>query len=323
MNASSLTTDPALSDTHLEALPIPFSEIPWLERELAETNFSEEERSLLRAFARDGYVILPHDIDTLKEQADRIREDLDPAFAKGNRIQDAWKEHETIRELAIAPKILHILKLLYRRTPIAFQTLNFLKGSEQRTHSDTLHFHSIPRKFLAAAWIPLEDVDERNGPLHVYPGSHVLPAFEPQDFGIQSGTDFYPLYEHAIGRYIESAGLKKRVITMKKGEVLLWAGNLLHGGEKIVDPARTRMSQVIHYYFENCLYYLPLSSDPFTGSVRLRRVTDIATGRVVPHIYGGKSFEPSAEQEFWMQPTVRGFLKTVVRRFLKNLRHNR
>lgn len=301
------------------ALPIPWYEAPGTAREISTGNFSEEERLLIQKFATDGYVILDHNIPAFNEKAESIQRELAPVFTKGNRVQDAWRQNENIRSLAIAPKILNALKLLYRRTPIAFQTLNFHKGSEQKTHSDTLHFHSVPRKFLAAAWIPLEDVDEKNGQLHVYPGSHVLPAFEPQDFGIRSGTDFYPLYERAIGRYIESAGFEKRTITMKKGEALLWAGNLLHGGEKIMDPARTRMSQVIHYYFENCLYYLPLSSDPFTGSVRLRRVTDIATGRVVPHIYGGKSFEPSAEQEFWMQPTLRGFIRAVVHRISKSI----
>ncbi len=299
--------------------PLPWCEAPWIERDLAEGNFSEEERLLIQKFSNDGYVIFDHEIPSFEEKVDRIQNELAPAFAKGNRVQDAWRENPDIRALAIAPKVLRILELLYHRKPIAFQTLNFRKGSEQKTHSDTLHFHSVPRKFLAAAWIPLEDVDEKNGPLHVYPGSHRLPAFEPQDFGIRSGTDFYPLYERAIGRYIESAGLKKRIIVMKKGEALLWAGNLLHGGEKILDTTRTRMSQVNHYYFENCLYYLPLSSDPFIGSVRLRRVTDIATGHVVPHVYGGRTFAPRAEQEFWMKPTLRSFLSTVVRRILKNI----
>jgi len=52
--------------------------------------------------------------------------------------------------------------------------------------------------------------------------------------------------------YIESEvnrrQLKLERFSAKKGDVLIWNGNLLHGGGKIADPGRTRRSCVFHYY---------------------------------------------------------------------------
>jgi hypothetical protein len=45
-----------------------------------------------------------------------------------------------------------------------------------------------------------------------------------------------------------------------KGQALIWAANLLHGGSVQHDPARTRWSQVTHYYFRDCIYYTPAFS---------------------------------------------------------------
>ena len=59
-------------------------------------------------------------------------------------------------------------------------------------------------------------------------------------------------------RYEAAASVSFAVL--KKGQALIWASNLLHGGSAHRDKGRTRHSQVTHYYFEGCQYYQPLSS---------------------------------------------------------------
>jgi hypothetical protein len=43
--------------------------------------------------------------------------------------------------------------------------------------------------------------------------------------------------------------------------------------------ARTRHSQVTHYYFEDCCYYTPLESYPMSGRILFREPDDVSTGR--------------------------------------------
>ena len=177
-------------------------------------------------------------------------------------MQDAWPESPSVRRIALAPKVLALLRELYGRAPRPFQTLNFAVGTEQAPHADTIHFSSDPPSFVCGVWVALEDVDEGNGPVCYFPGSHRLPEYGPQDYGAPPGTDHYDAYEAFIGRQVDERGLAPALATMRRGQAFLWAGNLLHGGSPRRDPGRTRQSQVTHYYFAGCRYWTPVESPP-------------------------------------------------------------
>ncbi|HRH93770.1 MAG TPA: phytanoyl-CoA dioxygenase family protein [Candidatus Peribacteria bacterium] len=291
---------------------MPWTESPFFGELLAESGLSAADRALAEAFSRDGYAVLTPGDHSFPALAEDLRA-RPPAF-DADRGTDLWRADPRVKSLALHPEILAAMRMLYRREPVAFQTLNFTRGTEQHTHSDAIHFHAYPQRFLCGAWVALEDIDENNGPLHVYPGSHRLPLYDMHDFGLPSSRDCYPEYERAIGRLAAKLGLQKHAVTVKAGQVVLWAANLLHGGDVIRDRSRTRMSQVTHYVFRDCLYYVPILSDPFAGSVRLRTITDIATGKTVPHIHRGKPLAVSAEQEFWQRPSFGAFAAAVLAR---------
>ncbi len=87
---------------------------------------------------------------------------------------------------------------------------------------------------------------------------------------------------------ITELNLERRVLRIPKGHAIIWSAKLLHGGSATKDPARTRHSQVTHYFFENCLYYQPQKSDPFLGRVQWLDKRDIRTGRIIPQVYNGE-----------------------------------
>lgn len=201
-----------------------------------------------------------------------------PAY---DRIQDAYKQSEPVRRLAIHPAVLSLLEDLYGRRAIPFQTLNFPRGTQQETHSDAFHFSSWPQRWMCGVWVALEDVSELNGPLHYYPGSHRLPILDTHDTSA-SGNQ-YAHYQEAIQELIAIAGLQKQRFLPRKGDCLIWAANLLHGGDPIRDPQSSRLSQVSHYYFEGCDFFTPRLSDLAAGSIHFRdQIVDIATGTRVP-----------------------------------------
>lgn len=96
-------------------------------------------------------------------------------------------------------------------------------------------------------------------------------------------------YGSVLEDYLRRAGLEDRVAPpMEAGQTLLWAAGLCHGGSKQNDMARTRLSQVSHYYFEGADYYwVPRKSDINHGKVEYQSV---------PHIKGCKS-SPFAPQD--------------------------
>jgi ectoine hydroxylase-related dioxygenase (phytanoyl-CoA dioxygenase family) len=119
----------------------------------------------------------------------------------------------------------------------------------------------MPAGYMCGVWVALEDIDMDNGPLIYYPGSHKLPELTMQDIGAKPEQDEYPKYEQHIGELIEREGLEIAYATISKGQALVWASNLLHGGAPQRDRSRTRLSLVTHYVFEGCKYYTPMLTD--------------------------------------------------------------
>jgi Phytanoyl-CoA dioxygenase (PhyH) len=251
----------------------------------------------------------------------------DPKQKPTPRIQDAWKYNENVKKIALAEEILKKLTLLYRRRPIPFQTLNFNVGTQQPTHSDMIHFSSVPERFMCGVWMALEDVHQDNGPLHYYPKSHKLPFYEMKDMGIKGSEglrmkneymDYSDYYEKFIAAVVDNLSLEKKTLNIKKGQALIWSANLLHGGEKINTPGSSRHSQVTHYYFENCIYYTPLFSDIAIKKMEMRTITDISTGQTVENKYMGTVIETKRPPK----PTLfRKLIKKPLIKFYNALRN--
>jgi ectoine hydroxylase-related dioxygenase (phytanoyl-CoA dioxygenase family) len=200
-------------------------------------------------------------------------------YNKSPRIIEGWKKSKTIKELALNKKILKLLNFLYRKKPIPINTINFIKGSDQPLHSDYIHFSSSPHKYLTAAWVALEDTNSNNGPLMVVPRSHKLDIIDYRFFNIPTPrsmnelSKYYKVYEKYIMQLVKEKKLTIKPILMKKGQALIWAANLLHGGTKIVNKNSTRYSQVTHYHFEDCnFYYNPGFSNPLKGEFAYRNL---------------------------------------------------
>jgi hypothetical protein len=236
---------------------------------------------LKATFERDGFLSFPTTIP--HSLLDRARADVEPVLLKKPRIQDAWKQSEAIRRIATWPDILDMLAEFYGKKPLPFQTLNFRMGTEQDIHSDTVHFNSMPHGFMCGVWVALEDIDEENGPLIYYPGSQTWPEVtlkEVEEAGYfkrnwwdealtlgnrlgipphQQGPH-YRAYELYLADLVGRSGVEPRLGVVKKGDAILWAANLLHGGSQQNDKTRTRWSQVSHYFFQGDRYYTPLHS---------------------------------------------------------------
>lgn len=283
---------------------IPIVHSPFMEELFEKLNYTEEQKALCRQYSKIGYVIIDPEIPDVAGVEQRIHTSLAKEFKTKDRIINAWKFDKDVRALAVLPKVYEVLETLYGRKPIPFQTLNFEYGTEQPTHSDTIHFNCKPEGFMCGVWIALEDIDEDNGPLHYYPGSHFTPRYDFSTLGIPASLNKdrmknkggvqvkNPLGPHLpefLSEVIRAKGWQKELGLMRQGQAVIWAANTYHGGDPIRNRSRTRHSQVTHYYFEGCTYYTPYFSDPILGNTQYREITDIKTNQTVPNIYCGRS----------------------------------
>jgi glutamate-1-semialdehyde 2,1-aminomutase len=223
----------------------------------------------VRQFRDEGLLVIDPKIpaDALERVLEEIKS-FYPRTAGGEpeRVTDAWHVLPGVKDLALAPRVLAALRELYGREPLPFQTDNFPVGTEQPPHADNLGSNSMPAGWKCCVWIALEDVDLDNGPVVYYPGSHLLPEYTLADCGVPAIPDTYAQYERYylpfIAEVIRKHGLKPSYALVKKGQAVIWASNLLHGGAPRRDRARSRHSQITQYFFPGCKYYTPLFSEP-------------------------------------------------------------
>lgn len=258
--------------------------LPWVERRdyAARPEYgvaSAELRALADEYHHQGYVVLPGAVPA--ELRERAVEDLTPTFEgspTSARLLDAWWAVDSVRDLALVPSVLDLLRFLYGRRPVPFQTLSFKEGTQQRAHSDAIHFNALPPRFMCGAWVALEDVAGDAGPLFYHPGSQRLPELAPLDLGLDPSSFDYAAYEDLIEDRMREVQIEPVRFHAHAGDVLIWSSNLVHGGTPIERPGATRWSQVTHYFFEDCVYYNPMLTDLDRGLFRARSpLLDIST----------------------------------------------
>jgi phytanoyl-CoA hydroxylase len=226
----------------------------------------------LRDFDKNGFAIWRNFIsgeqaDDIDSEITRFLKDGTIKFKYGNKIMFAIHQSLQLRNIGMRKDLIEILSALMGREAVLFQSINFINGSEQRTHSDSIHMTTYPLGGLIACWLALEDIGPDQGPLHYYPGSHRLPYYLNSDYdnegsALLTGSKTYGEYEDFIAGKIREQTLQKQIFTAKKGDLLIWHANLFHGGEPHIDKSKSRKSVVFHYFAKDVVCYHEITQRP-------------------------------------------------------------
>lgn len=223
-------------------------------------------------YDQKGYLILRNylsedKVDTLNQSIDQLIESGQVSFKYGKKIMFAIHLLPMLASIGYEQQLQELLNVLIDGEAKLFQSINFIMGSEQKTHSDSFHMTTYPLGGLLGVWLALDDIDESNGPLHYYPGSHLLPYYLNSDYDNEGnyfmiGKKTYKAYEAMIAKKIVQQGLKKEIFKAKKGDLLIWHANLFHGGEPHLDKTKTRKSVVFHFFKKDSICYHEITQRP-------------------------------------------------------------
>jgi ectoine hydroxylase-related dioxygenase (phytanoyl-CoA dioxygenase family) len=294
---------------------VPLIESPLFEQQRAALDLSEQEARIADDLNRSGYAVFDFPDADLDARIERIKAHLGPRYGidfadpdsdktQGERrIQDAWAFDADVRAIAANAAVLALLGKLYGRAAFPFQTLNFPVGTQQDAHSDSVHFSSLPERFMCGVWLAMEDVTADAGPLFYHPGSHRWPIMTNGLIGRQgyrqplnSAQDPFATAWRAL---CDAHGSAPETFLARKGQALIWCANLLHGGSLQTDPRATRWSQVTHYYFDDCIYYTPAFSDEALGRLDIREPVSIVDGAPRRSSYAGEPVRAAASSRGW------------------------
>ena len=228
-------------------------------------------------FGRDGVVILPgffpaEVIDQVQAATERVKRErqldvvidnlhngkrtvlglMSPAQILHDRmkVNDLYLNTKEVRDLALAAPLVPVLQALLNHPPALCNSLYLERSSTQSPHIDALYMTPRSPGHLIAVWIAADDAAEGSGQLEYFPGSHRIPMMTFSDGRHHFIQDEMADWERYIGTAVAAAGLRKQSFAARKGDILFWHANLLHGGGAITDPAVTRKSHVFHYFSE-------------------------------------------------------------------------
>jgi len=233
---------------------------------------SPENQQSILSFDEKGFLIIRNylsvgQINQVNETISTLLTAKKIKFRYRNKIMFAIHHSPLLKSIGTDKKLLDFLSCLMNGGAVLFQSINFIMGSEQRTHSDSIHMTTFPPGGLLGVWIALDDINEHNGPLHYYPGSHHLPYYLNADYNNEGsflllGKHSYAEYEEMIKNKIAENGIKKQIFTAQKGDMLVWHANLFHGGEPHSNKNITRRSMVLHYFNKNAICFHEITQRP-------------------------------------------------------------
>lgn len=229
----------------------------------------------IRSFIAEGYAILESAVPG--EVCDAIAEELRAAWEHGNerfltqepgsqvskpvmpglpaermRVVDIHAVSDHARQALFSDTIVEFLAAVFETAPHLFQSLTFEKGSEQGFHQDPAYVVVSEPRQLAASWIALEDISAGSGELRYLPRSHRIPEFlfsgefkhwNPERDGHEQHTE----WSQYLTAQAASLELQEKRFAPSKGDVLIWAADLVHGGSPVERPELSRRSLVGHY----------------------------------------------------------------------------
>lgn len=186
-----------------------------------------------------------------KSIAEFTKDELDSDGFKFNSIHSISK---AAAHLSLTETVASFLRHVFKSPAVALQSLTFYRGSQQPAHVDYPYVRCQTKlAHLAASWIPLEDIHADSGPLVYYPGSHRLDVsgfFDWGDGSIVYETDSTKNpadFSAYLQQRVKNSGIQPEIFLPKRGDVLIWHGNLIHQGSEIKNQLLTRKSYVTHY----------------------------------------------------------------------------
>ena len=234
--------------------------------------FTADVQEQLKQWSANGFLhIQQHfsnqQVDEVNKAVDELINQKHLPVTHDNKVMYGYKHSPVIKQMMQNDVLKQLLSFILDKEVVPFQTLNFVKGSGQRAHSDSIHMTTYPLGYLIAAWIALEDIHAESGPLFYYPGSHQLPYLLNDDFenyssSLKLGNKQYSDYEDVTDEILQQNHFPKQIFLPKKGDVLIWHANLIHGGMPVVNPALTRKSMVVHYYAKDVIKYHEITERP-------------------------------------------------------------
>ncbi len=176
------------------------------------------------------------------------------------RIHMLHRHLEIHERFLLHPRILDVLEALIGPDVMALQSMLFIKppgGEGQGYHQDSYYIPTYPDT-LCGAWLAVDPADEENGCLWVTSGSQHEPIYPTEDRVRQNHSNLSDLSVvenvsnsdteiNTLSRVAAKYEGTEEPVVVEPGDVIFFAGHVLHRSHSNQTADRFRRSFVGHY----------------------------------------------------------------------------
>jgi phytanoyl-CoA hydroxylase len=192
---------------------------------------------------------------------------------------DFHKENPATQRMIFNEDLIAFLRGYFEDEPVMRQPETGFFHRRTPDHTDSLDFKVSPARREIRIWCALEDIHPDSGPVYYVPGSHrsisanlereVLtenPEFVSllqSQMEPTTAFDFFaatkPLWNYVKQRKLPTAvlecGAERTVYPLKKGDVVVFSSDVVHGTARCNDPSLTRKYFVSYWAAASAVWY--------------------------------------------------------------------
>lgn len=215
---------------------------------------------MLDFWNENGYYVLedlwsPEEIDTYSHECDRIAAEYNPEFQP---FQYPHKVSELFVELMKHKRIVRTCEVLIGSEVEALQTWMYFKppGELGRdVHQNSFYTQAAPGEIINVS-TAIDDADEENGCLYIYPGSQVEPILpiHIDEERVKTNPDRDGFRNERGKAPVVPEKYEKRYLPIKAGSACFIHSHVLHGSEQNRSKDRFRRATLTGYLKKGAPY---------------------------------------------------------------------
>lgn len=184
-------------------------------------------------------------------------EEVERRFLRVHMLHRHLEFHE---RYLLHPRVLDVIEALIGPDVMAMQTMFFIKapgGAGQGYHQDSYYIPTYPDT-LCGAWIAVDRADEENGCVWFTTGTHNEPIYPTEDRAKQNHSNLADLTVvrnvsdpdtevNTLAQIAAKYPGRERAAVAEPGDVVFFAGHVLHRSHVNQSQGRFRRAFVSHY----------------------------------------------------------------------------
>lgn len=238
--------------------------------EIDETLLTDDQRD----WRTKGLVVLKNFLpDDLMDAYCRVREKLNRPG--GWDCDTPYMHVQELRDLALFPPLMFKMKELIGDDMGLHLNLTGWVSTQRNWHQDDYLNPPSVRCWYTAVWMALDDIDPRSGPFEFVRGSHKWPLMRQDKLftvltdEMKANRAWPGLTQGVISALYDQEIHRRRVwaehIDLKRGDVIVWHGALVHRGSLPQSPGMPRKSLISHYSGINHRPDMPVVAEDQNG----------------------------------------------------------